>query len=64
MSFPYLTDLGYDKNIAAVDKLDDYTVRFTLKTPDVVFVRNIAMEFASILPAANWWATRHTVANI
>ncbi|MDE1184726.1 ABC transporter substrate-binding protein [Paraburkholderia sp.] len=51
VSFPYLTDLGYDKNIASVDKLDDYTVRFTLKTPDVVFVRNIAMEFASILSA-------------
>ncbi|WP_087042742.1 ABC transporter substrate-binding protein [Caballeronia ptereochthonis] len=51
VSFPYLTDLGYDKNIASVDKLDDYTVRFTLKTPDVVFVRNIAMEFASIVSA-------------
>ncbi|KDR36972.1 peptide ABC transporter substrate-binding protein [Caballeronia grimmiae] len=51
VSFPYLTDLGYDKNIASVDKLDDYTVRFTLKTPDVVFVRNVAMEFASIVSA-------------
>jgi dipeptide transport system substrate-binding protein len=51
VSFPYLTDLGYDKNIASVQKLDDYTVRFTLKTPDVVFVRNIAMEFASIVSA-------------
>jgi len=51
VSFPYLTDLGYDKNIASVEKLDDYTVRFTLKTADVVFVRNIAMEFASIVSA-------------
>jgi dipeptide transport system substrate-binding protein len=51
VNFPYLTDLGYDKNIASVEKLDDYTVRFTLKTPDVVFVRNIAMEFASIVSA-------------
>jgi dipeptide transport system substrate-binding protein len=51
VSFPYLTDLGYDKNIASVEKLDDYTARFTLKTPDVVFVRNIAMEFASIVSA-------------
>ena len=51
VSFPYLTDLGYDKNISSVDKLDDYTVRFTLKTPDVVFVRNVAMEFASIVSA-------------
>ncbi|AET93535.1 periplasmic dipeptide transport protein (plasmid) [Burkholderia sp. YI23] len=51
VSFPYLTDLGYDKNVASVDKLDDYTVRFTLRTADVVFVRNIAMEFASIVSA-------------
>ncbi|SAL35422.1 ABC transporter [Caballeronia sordidicola] len=51
VSFPYLSDLGYDKNIASVEKLDDYTVRFTLHTSDVVFVRNIAMEFASILSA-------------
>ncbi len=51
VSFPYLSDLGYDKNIASVEKLDDYTVRFTLHTSDVVFVRNIAMEFASIVSA-------------
>jgi len=51
VSFPYLSDLGYDKNIASVEKLDDYTVRFTLRTSDVVFVRNIAMEFASIVSA-------------
>jgi len=51
VSFPYLTDLGYDRNIASVDKLDDYTVRFTLRTADVVFVRNVAMEFASIVSA-------------
>lgn len=51
VSFPYLTDLGYDKNIASVEKLDDNTVRFMLKTPDVVFVRNVAMEFASIVSA-------------
>src|SRR6187402_1380511 len=51
VSFPYLSDLDYDKNIASVEKLDDYTVRFTLRTSDVVFVRNIAMEFASIVSA-------------
>ncbi len=50
-SFPYFSDLGFDKNIAQIDKLDDYTVRFTLKTPDVIFVRNLAMSFASILSA-------------
>ncbi len=50
-SFPYFSDLGFDKNIAKIDRLDDYTVRFTLKTPDVIFVRNLAMSFASILSA-------------
>lgn len=50
-SFPYFSDLGFDKNIESIDKTDDYTVRFHLKEPDVIFVRNIAMNFASILSA-------------
>ncbi|WP_114809539.1 ABC transporter substrate-binding protein [Paraburkholderia kururiensis] len=50
-SFPYFTDLGFDKNIERIEKLDDYTVRFDLKTPDVIFVGNLAMSFASILSA-------------
>lgn len=50
-SFPYFSDLGFDKNIERIEKLDDYTVRFDLKTPDVIFVRNLAMSFASILSA-------------
>ncbi|MEX3845412.1 MULTISPECIES: ABC transporter substrate-binding protein [unclassified Paraburkholderia] len=50
-SFPYFSDLGFDKNIARIEKVDDYTVRFDLKTPDVIFVRNLAMSFASILSA-------------
>ncbi|WOD20441.1 ABC transporter substrate-binding protein [Paraburkholderia kirstenboschensis] len=48
-SFPYFSDLGFDKNIAGIDRVDDYTVRFRLKEPDVIFVRNLAMSFASIL---------------
>jgi dipeptide transport system substrate-binding protein len=50
-SFPYFSDLGFDKNIESIDKVDDYTVRFRLKQPDVIFVRNLAMSFASILSA-------------
>ncbi|WP_321789297.1 ABC transporter substrate-binding protein [Paraburkholderia sp. J94] len=50
-TFPYFSDLGFDKNIANIERLDDYTVRFDLKTPDVIFVRNLAMSFASILSA-------------
>jgi len=49
--FPYFSDLGFDKNIESIDKVNDDTVRFKLKTPDVIFVRNLAMAFASILSA-------------
>lgn len=51
VSFPYFSDLGFDRNIERIEKVDDYTVRFHLKSPDVVFVRNLAMSFASILSA-------------
>ncbi|MCR5897804.1 ABC transporter substrate-binding protein [Burkholderia sp. HAN2018] len=66
VSFPYFSDLGFDRNIERIDKVDDYTVRFVLKTPDVVFVRNLAMAFASILSAeyASQLAARHREADI
>ncbi|WP_116141181.1 ABC transporter substrate-binding protein [Trinickia diaoshuihuensis] len=50
-SFPYFSDLGFDRSIERIEKIDDYTVRFQLKEPDVIFVRNLAMSFASILSA-------------
>jgi len=50
-SFPYFSDLGFDKNLERIEKVDDYTVRFQLKQPDVIFVRNLAMSFASVLSA-------------
>src|SRR5205807_1858615 len=38
------------KNIVdKVEKLDDYTVRFTLKRPEAPFLADMAMDFASIL---------------
>ncbi|KMM86819.1 dipeptide transport system substrate-binding protein [Pseudomonas taetrolens] len=46
--FPYFTDMGMDKNIAKVEKLDDKTVKFTLNTVDAAFIQNMAMHFASI----------------
>jgi len=49
--FPYFNDLGLAKNIAKVEKLDPYTVRFTLKEVDAPFLQQIAMPFASILSA-------------
>ncbi|MBA1243982.1 ABC transporter substrate-binding protein [Pseudomonas japonica] len=49
--FPYFTDMGMDANITKVEKLDDATVRFTLKDVDAAFIQNLAMSFASIQSA-------------
>ncbi|MBJ9976195.1 ABC transporter substrate-binding protein [Pseudomonas sp. S75] len=49
--FPFFTDMGMDKNIATLEKLDDHTVRFTLNTVDAAFIQNLAMSFASIQSA-------------
>ncbi|MGE8344238.1 ABC transporter substrate-binding protein [Pseudomonas helleri] len=46
--FPYFTDMGMDKNIKSVEKIDDHTVKFTLNTVDAAFIQNMAMHFASI----------------
>ncbi len=50
-SFPYFTDMGLDKLIKSVDKVDPYTVRFTLNEVNAPFIQNIAMPFASIQSA-------------
>ena len=49
--FPYFTDMGMDKNIAGIDKVDEHTVRFTLNQVDAAFIQNLAMSFASIQSA-------------
>ncbi|WP_312935650.1 ABC transporter substrate-binding protein [Pseudomonas sp.] len=49
--FPYFTDMGMDKNIARLEKLDANTVRFTLNQVDAAFIQNLAMSFASIQSA-------------
>ena len=49
--FPYFTDMGLDRNIAGVKKLDDLTVVFTLKQTDAAFAADLAMSFASIQSA-------------
>ena len=46
--FPYFTDMGMDKNIAKVEKVDDRTVKFILNSVDAAFIQNMAMHFASI----------------
>ena len=49
--FPYFTDMGLDKNIARVEKLDEHTVKFTLNEVDAAFIQNLAMDVASIQSA-------------
>ena len=49
--FPYFTDMGMDKNIAKLEKLDEHTVKFTLNEVDAAFIQNLAMSFASIQSA-------------
>ncbi|WP_458130947.1 ABC transporter substrate-binding protein [Pseudomonas sp. R3-41] len=49
--FPYFTDMGMDTNITKIDKIDDHTVKFTLKDVDAAFIQNLAMSFASIQSA-------------
>ncbi len=51
VSFPYFTDMGMDKLISKVVKVDPYTVKFELNEPNAPFIQNMAMEFASILSA-------------
>ncbi|MDO4434505.1 MAG: ABC transporter substrate-binding protein [Alysiella sp.] len=46
--FPYAVDMGLPDNIANVEKVDDYTVKITLKEVDAPFLQNIAMPFAYI----------------
>ncbi len=47
--FPYFSDMGLDKLIAKIEKVDPYTVRFTLNEVNAPFIQNMAMEYASIL---------------
>ena len=37
--------------LKSIDKIDDYTVKFTLTRPESPFVSNLAMDFASVLSA-------------
>ncbi|WP_455925554.1 ABC transporter substrate-binding protein [Pseudomonas putida] len=51
MGFPYFEAMGMKDLITGIDKVDDYTVRFTLKRPESPFLRDMAMGFASIYSA-------------
>ena len=44
----YFGDMGMPKLLKAVDKVDDYTVKFTLNAPEAPFLANMAMQWAGI----------------
>lgn len=50
-SYEYFDGMGMGDLIANIEKVDDYTVRFTLTREEAPFVADLAMDFASILSA-------------
>jgi peptide/nickel transport system substrate-binding protein len=45
----YWQDMGMDKLVASITKVDDKTVRIVLRTPSAPFLANMAMSFASMV---------------
>ncbi len=50
-AYSYYGDMGFTKLIASIDKVDPYTVKFTLNTPQAPFLADLAMDFATIMSA-------------
>jgi len=50
-TFAYFEDMGMGKIVDKLEKIDERTVRFTLKHPEAPFLANMAMDFASIFSA-------------
>mgnify|MGYP001619226470 CR=1 FL=1 len=51
VQFVYPQNLGLADQIAAIDRLDEYTVRFRLKVPNSTFLSYFALSFAAIQSA-------------
>jgi len=50
-NYIYYLGMEMDKLITDIKKVDDHTVKFTLKRPEAPFLANMAMNFAAILSA-------------
>lgn len=48
-SWEYLNGMGFPDLIESIEKVDDMTVKFTLKRPEAPFIADLAMDFASIM---------------
>ena len=46
--YDYFNDMDMPKLLDSIEKKDDYTVVFNLKTPNVAILANLAMDFAAI----------------
>jgi dipeptide transport system substrate-binding protein len=44
----YFNDMGMDKLLKSVEKVDDYTVKVVLNSPEAPFLSNLAMEYAGV----------------
>ncbi|PTE12596.1 ABC transporter substrate-binding protein, partial [Fuscovulum blasticum DSM 2131] len=49
ITYEYYTSMAMPELIKSIEKIDDYTVKFTLNKPEAPFLANIAMPFASIV---------------
>lgn len=43
VAFPYFSDMGLKTNIKSVEKVDDYTVKISLKVNDASFIQTLGM---------------------
>ncbi len=50
-TWEYFKGMGMPELVESIEKIDDYTVKFTLTKPEAPFVANMAMDFASIMSA-------------
>lgn len=48
-AYVYFGDMGLPSLIKSVQKVDDYTVKFTLTHPNAPFLADLAMDFSSIM---------------
>jgi dipeptide transport system substrate-binding protein len=51
ISWEYFNSMSMGDLLANIEKIDDYTVKFTLTRPEAPFIANMAMDFASIVSA-------------
>ena len=47
-AYDYFNDMGMPDLLASIDKVDDHTVKFTLKEPNAPMLANLAMDFATV----------------